>query len=188
MRQAARRHNDAGSYKAHLDNLERERSRLRQRGDLAAENLATLDLELEEYTTADAAVQEKLANATKSRAALRVERDRLEAVRDETAERTAELRTQRSGLLSRIEVLEDLERSHEGLGSGAREVCSLVESKEPGPWQTVVGMVAGLLTVRREFAALIDLALGDRAGAFSFVKAISWWQRFVNAINRFRDE
>ena len=73
----------------------------------------------------------------------------------------------RSGLASRIEVLEGLIRSHEGLGTGVREMIELIEKSEPGPWGTVIGMIADFLTVKREFAPLIDLALGD------------WAQRFV---------
>ena len=79
----------------------------------------------------------------------------------------SDLREQRSGLVSRIEVLEGLERSHEGLGTGAREVFALLEQPDPGPWRTVLGIVAEFLTVRREFAPLIDLALGERA-------SVSW--------------
>jgi chromosome segregation protein len=58
-------------------------------------------------------------------------------------------------------------RSHEGLGVGVREVFQLLEQPEPGPWKTVLGMIADFLTVKREHAALIDLALGD------------WAQRFI---------
>ncbi len=163
---AARLHNDALGYKTQMTALERERSRLRQRGDQAAENLATLDLELEELLAAESALQERLAAAGEAQAGLRSERDRLEVIRDETAQRAADLRTDRSGLVSRIEVLENLQRSHEGLGTGVREVFDHLESADNGPWSTVVGIVGGLLTVRREYAPLIDLALGDRAQRF----------------------
>ena len=81
-------------------------------------------------------------------------------------QRAADLREQRSGLLSRIEVLEGLERSHEGLGTGPRELFALLEQPDPGPWRTVLGILAEFLTVRREFAPLIDLALGERAQRF----------------------
>ncbi len=63
-------------------------------------------------------------------------------------------------------MLEGLERSREGFGAGAREVFALTEQEEPGPWRTVAGIVADFLTVRREYAPLIDLALGDRAQRF----------------------
>ena len=88
-------------------------------------------------------------------------------LRDQTNERISELRQQRSGLASRIEVLEGLIRSHEGLGTGVREMIGLIEQTDPESWSTVIGMIADFLTVKREYAPLIDLALGE------------WAQRFV---------
>jgi chromosome segregation protein len=166
MRQAARLQNDAVSFKAQVDNLARERGRLRQRSEQAAEHLASLDLELAQLTAADEALQTRLGGARQALADLRQERDRLHHIREESTQRAADLRAQRSGLASRIEVLENLERSHEGLNSGAREVFALLEQPDPGPWRTVLGILAEFLTVRREFAPLIDLALGERAQRF----------------------
>ena len=65
-----------------------------------------------------------------------------------------------------MEVLESLERSHEGVNSGVREVFGLLEQSDPGPWRTVLGIVADFLNVRREYAPLIDLVLGEQAQHF----------------------
>jgi chromosome segregation protein len=59
-----------------------------------------------------------------------------------------------------------LERSREGLGAGPRELLALLERPDPGPWRGVLGLTADVLTVRREFAPLIDLALGEQAQRF----------------------
>ncbi len=166
MRQAGRFKNDAISYKAQVDNLTRERMRLLQRSEQAAEHLASLDVELQELSAAEAELQARLSSARQALTDLRQERDRLRQLRDETTQRAADLREQRSGLASRIEVLEGLERSHEGLGTGPRELFALLEQPNPGPWRTVLGILAEFLTVRREFAPLIDLALGERARSF----------------------
>ncbi len=166
MRLAARLQNDAVSYRAQVDNLSREHLRLRQRSEQAEEHLASLDVELQELTAADEALQGRLGGARRTLAGLREERERLGQARDEAAQQAADLRAARSGLASRIEVLEGLERSREGFGVGAREVFALTEQPEPGPWRTVAGIVADFLTVRREYAPLIDLALGDRAQRF----------------------
>lgn len=166
MRQSARLQNDVTSYKAQVDNLRRERERLRQRTEQAAEHLASIDLELQELIAADETLQTRLTGMRQVHAEQRLERERLRELRDETAQQVSDLRAQRSGLASRIEVLEGLERSQEGLGTGVREVLALVGQAEPGPWACVLGMIADLLTVRREFAPLIDLALGDRAQRF----------------------
>jgi chromosome segregation protein len=166
MRQAGRLKNDAISYKAQVDNLTRERMRLLQRSEQAAEHLASLDVELQELSAAEGELQARLSSARQTLTELRQERDRLRKVRDETIQHAAELREQRSGLVSRIEVLERLERSHEGLGAGPRELFALLEQPDPGPWRTVLGILAEFLTVRREFAPLIDVALGERARSF----------------------
>src|SRR5262249_21351519 len=46
---------------------------------------------------------------------------------------------------------------------GVKEVLTLVNEPDAGPWRTVVGLVADLLTVGREHAPLIDIALGEQA-------------------------
>ena len=90
----------------------------------------------------------------------------MQRLHGESQQQVADLRAERTGLTSRIEVLEGLERSHEGLGTGVREVFAFLEQPELGPWRTVLGILADFLTVRREYAPLIDLALGDRAQRF----------------------
>jgi chromosome segregation protein len=167
MRQSARLQNDAVSFKAQVDNLRRERERLRLRSEQAAEQLSSLDLELQELTAADEGLQGRLTSARQSLADQRQERERLRWVRDETGQLVADLRARRSGLASRVEVLEGLERSHEGLGAGVREVLALLEQPDPGPWRkNVLGMVADFLRVRHEYAPLLDLALGDQLQRF----------------------
>jgi chromosome segregation protein len=167
MRQTARLQNDAVGYQAQVDNLSREQHRLKQKNAQAAESLASIDLELQELTGAESALQTRLADARQALAERRQEGERLRKLLETTAELVSDLRQQRSGLASRVEVLEGLERSHEGLGTGVREVLDLAE-KADGLWRrAVVGMIADFLQVRREYAPLIDLALGD------------WAQRFV---------
>jgi len=167
MRQAAHLQNEAVVCHAQVDNLQRERERLRVKTEQAAENLASVDLELKELSQADEALQARLLASRQGLAERRQERERLRQLLDGTAEQISSLRQQRSGLASRMEVLQGLIRSHEGLGTGVREVFALLEQPDPGPWSTILGMIADFLTVRREYAPLIDLALGD------------WAQRFV---------
>ncbi len=166
MRQVVHLQNEAINNKGRLDDLVQERNRHSRKSEAAAEHLASLDLELQGLTAADEVSQARLAAARQALAELRQERDRLRQVCEATAARAADLRAERSGLASRVEVLQGLERSHEGLGSGAREVFALLEQPDPGPWRTVLGIVAEFLTVRRDFAPLIDLALGERAHQF----------------------
>jgi chromosome segregation protein len=227
MRQAARLQNDAVSYKAQVDNLRRERERLRLKSEQAAEHLASLNVELQQLSQAGEALQARLSATRQDLIDQRQERERFRQLRDGATQQVADLRAQRSGLASRIEVFDGLERSHEGLGTGVREVLSLllgdapeergsksedrgskeehrgsksedgglkedgtpvgasdkpsdVNSSSIDPQssildpqsssldlpQNILGMVADFLTVPREYAPLIDLALGDRAQRF----------------------
>ncbi|MCI0376947.1 MAG: chromosome segregation protein SMC [Gemmataceae bacterium] len=166
MRRAAHLQNDVVAAKAHFENLERERDRLRHKSDLAAVTLASVDVELKDLTDADQELHERLTKARQNLENKRQERERLRQTRDDANESISQLRQERSGLASRIEVLEGMIKSHEGLGAGVREVFALLEQPEPGPWQSVLGMLADFLTVKREYAALIDLALGDWAQCF----------------------
>jgi chromosome segregation protein len=166
MRQAARLQNDAVSYKAQVENLTRERGRLQARSEQAAEHLASLGVELAQLTAADEALQARLTIARQAAAEIKQEKDRFRQLSEETTRLASELRAQKSGLASRVDVLEGLERSHEGFGTGAREVFALLGQAEPGPWRTVIGILADVLHVRREFAPLIDVALGERAQRF----------------------
>jgi chromosome segregation protein len=166
MRQLARLQNDVVGARAALDNLRRERERLRLRTEQVSVNLATLDEELEQWTRADETLQERLAVARDGLSDQRRRREDIRQSADEAAELISRLRAERSGVHSRIEVIEGLERRHEGLGSGVREVFALLERADAGPWGTTMGMLADFLNVRREHAPLIDLALGSRAQIF----------------------
>jgi chromosome segregation protein len=167
MRRSAHLQNEAVASKAQVDNLCRERDRLRQRSESAATSLASLDIELQGLLQAEALLAERLQNARQRSQETKQEQERLRLERDVMGEQISELRQQRSGLASRIEVLDGLIRSHEGLGTGVREVIELIEKPDSGPWSSIIGMIADFLTVKREYAPLIDLALGE------------WAQRFV---------
>jgi chromosome segregation protein len=167
MRRAAHWHNEAVARKAHVENLRRELDRLQHKSAQAAEHLVSLDHEVEALTAAETEVQQRLSAGRAELATRRAQHDELQRLREQTGEQLSQLRQRKSALGSRLDVLEGLIRSHEGLGDGVREVFTLIEQPEPGPWRTVLGMIADFLTVKRDYAHLIDLALGD------------WAQRFV---------
>jgi chromosome segregation protein len=168
MRLAARLQNDAVSAGAHLDQLRRERERLCARNAQAAENLATLDLELETLISADTNLQNRLMTARFALADRTADRDRTGEAIDGNRVRLADLKAHDRGLASRIEVLENLERSREGYGAGIREVLDLITLQAMAPQpsglaECVIGLVGDLLTAPREVAHLLDIALGQTA-------------------------
>lgn len=166
MRRAAHLQNEAVAARAHLDNLLRESRRLQQRSAQAAEHLAVIDVELQELVEADEGLQARLQAARSDLAQRRREREEHHQRREEIGRTIGQQRERRSGLASRLEVLDGLLKSHEGLGAAVREVYALLEEDPEGPWGTVLGLLADFLTVKREHAGLIDLAVADWSSRF----------------------
>ncbi len=90
-------------------------------------------------------------------------RDGYQAALDHLTRRIHDLQVEKNGLVGRKEVLEGLERSHEGFGAGVREVINDWQRDAVGRWKSVQGLLADHLKVRREYAPLIELALGERS-------------------------
>ncbi len=73
------------------------------------------------------------------------------------------LEQRHSAAAERAAVLEELERRHEGLSAGVKEVLARAGSPQSGPFRDVCGMVADLFSVSVEVAPLVDAALGQAA-------------------------
>ncbi len=74
-----------------------------------------------------------------------------------------QLEQKQSRASERASVLEELENRFEGLDAGVREVILAARHSDDGPLSGVRGLVADLLRVNVEAAALIDIALGEKA-------------------------
>ncbi len=83
--------------------------------------------------------------------------------RHEHLQALSNLREQRSAWKARKSVLEDLERRQQGLGVGVREILQRAETNPEPPWNQIQGSVADLLKVELKHAALLEVALGNRA-------------------------
>lgn len=160
MRLQARLQNAITGCRAKLESFHRESERLRQRNEQAVGTLAVLDSELGELSMADEVLQIRLSAGKTTLGDLLKEKETLEETRDRKISELAGLQAKKSGILSRLEVLQGLERNLEGFGSGLRQV--LEEKKTPGPWDCVLGVAVDYLDVPREFADLIDLAMGEK--------------------------
>lgn len=169
LRLAARTQNEAVSAHAQWEQLRRERDRLSHKSAQASEHLASLDLELDTLATADADLQRRLTSARESLSDTARAADEART-RVENARRClSDERARWSGLASRIEILEGLERSHEGLGAGIRELLAELEPSDarPSPLaECVIGLVGDWLAAPRDIAHLLDIALGSVAECF----------------------
>jgi chromosome segregation protein len=95
----------------------------------------------------------------------RMQRERLRLLDEQghSEKSLTAMRDQRVAWDARILVLEDLERRQEGLGLGVREILHRATERSAAPWDRVVGCVGELLDVPLEHAALLEVALGQRA-------------------------
>jgi chromosome segregation protein len=163
--EAATARSNATTSLAQVERLQREYTRKLGEIEQNAARRATLAEALDGLSRADADVQQRLV-AARGRAA------GLAAERDDVAERSAgvqasleRLRVRQGDLRGRVGILEELERTLDGLGAGVRYVLEL--------WKTggsalgnIAGLVADLLNVPHDIAPLVELALGDAALRF----------------------
>jgi chromosome segregation protein len=163
---AAALNSEAASARTQLDKLQRERDRRRRESEGKAAELAAVERVLDALGRKDSDLQDRIAFARQALADRRAERDGLKAQADRLGERLEDLRVRRSGLTGRIDVLENLERTQEGLGTGVREVLADLAAGSSPLSAVVIGLVADSLRVPGELAPLVDVALGDVASHF----------------------
>ena len=120
-----------------------------------------------EQTLSDAQQQvEKLEQEADGRdSALAETRKLLQSTKEQLdgrRQRLTDLTTQHAGMTQRAQVIEELEKSLEGINAGARELLKHAND-QTGPMSEVIGLVADLVNVNVQHAALVDVALGDIA-------------------------
>jgi len=162
LRRTSRLHNEIATLEQHAESLSGQRGRLNDRDAVIARELedlvqtrASLEARMGELGVLIEAetrrLDEKKADAT-----------RLEQMRIELADALAQLKEDRSGLVSRRQLLHDLEEKMEGVGAAVRQLLCEQTSRPPDDSPGVIrGMVADLFDVDVVHAAIIEAALGE---------------------------
>lgn len=162
MRRSAQLHNEILGLERHRETLADQRGRieLRQSG-ISRELLdrvhqrAELQSRIDQIDAVIAAEQARLEER-------RAEAVRVDGVLAELTDHLARARETRTRLLSRQELLLDLERRMEGVASGVRALLERKRDRENGgPLSAVRGLVADVFETDVERAAVIEAALGD---------------------------
>jgi chromosome segregation protein len=179
VRQAGTLQTQADSARQQLERFNRDREQRRRKSDQKSAELGSLERVLEDLDRTGADLQHRLGQVRQLHAERVGEREELRRQVSARQQELARLSVRRGDLLGRIDILEGLERSQEGLGTGVREVMALLAAERPnsdGPpglpaagealSTTIIGLVVEFLSVPREVAPLIDLALGDTAQKF----------------------
>ncbi len=78
-------------------------------------------------------------------------------------ERLSDLKNHQTGLTQRAKVIQELEKSLEGVNAGARELLQQSKQSREGYLGDIVGLVADLVAVNVQHAGIVDVALGEVA-------------------------
>ncbi len=162
LRRTAQLHNEIQSYRQREEQLETDKHRLHQRHQQIEADLAALLAERERVESRGRELADLLQNQSRIIEDKHRQAEELDASRAAINRQLAAAKEYRSGLLSRRQLLLDLDRQMEGVDAGVREVLHLRE--QDGTGQTfgyIVGMVADLIAVDVANARLIETALGE---------------------------
>jgi chromosome segregation protein len=162
LRKSAQLHNEIVRLNTHRESLVGQKGRLSERDskltvelESKLENKARLERrvrELDEVIEAETnRLEEKKGEATRARELCK-----------QLSVRLSEAKERRSALDSRRDVLEDLERRMEGVGTGARRLLDRKQLPDaPAALDHLVGLVGVALDADVEHARVVEAALGE---------------------------
>ena len=164
LRNSAQMHNEIIRLNTHRESLVGQKGRLSERDarivvelESTLEQKAQLNMRLGELDVLIAEETERL-EGKKAQAA------RTGALRQQVVDGIAGAKEQRSALLSRRELLEDLEQRMEGVGAGARRLLDEKhQNGAPAALDSVAGLVADIFDADVAHARIIEALLGEAA-------------------------
>jgi len=162
VRRTAQLHNEISTLDSKREGLSGQKNRLNNRW-------GQIHTEMENLLTNRARLEEKLLKIkdllNDCRQQLEDQRQQLAKANQEKlscSENLSAAKEYRSGLLSRQQLLADLEAKLEGVDQGVRQILQ-VRQEDTTRFYYVKGMVADLLRAEIKYAAIIDAALADKA-------------------------
>jgi chromosome segregation protein len=158
MRKLAQVNSRLGAIEIERRNLAGQHEKLTSRQQAIAADIATSDARKTELT---AALDGVVAEITSRQQAMEAKKDEAQNISKQVAQLTREMgdaREQRSALLSRQKVLQDLENRREGVAEGVKAVLKQREQKFP----FIRGLLADVMKVDVEHVQVIEAALDGR--------------------------
>ena len=163
MRAASTLGNRLSSLESQLEGLRVGEERARGRLSELSEAAKTCASELELATRHEQELAEEVGTKGKTLAAAKANLQETQKKLQQGRDELNDLRQRHSSVRERAAVLDELEKSHEGLAAGVRVVLQAAGDAADGPFAEVRGLVADLLQVDVDVAPLVDVALGERA-------------------------
>ncbi|MCH7808174.1 MAG: chromosome segregation protein SMC [Planctomycetes bacterium] len=168
LRKSAQVHNDVVRLSTQRESLVGQKGRLCTRDAQIANEL---EEQLEQKSALDARSREIETLIAEQIEALEVkttEARRVDGVRQRLVDELASMKERRSALLSRRDLLEDLQRNREGVGAGVRQLLDSTtkpnqgDTHVPDSSTVIAGLVADIVDTDIAHAAIIEAALGER--------------------------
>lgn len=162
LRRSSQLSNEANALEQRTEHLNAERDRHMTRREDVQHELAQLRQHREHLEARSAEIRRTLEQRSAELEEKRRIAARIDADRSELNLQLSAAKEYRSGLLSRRQILTDLESRLEGVDAGVRELLHRKEQDSGGQaFPYVVGMVADLVAVDVANAMLIETALGE---------------------------
>lgn len=155
--------NSLGAVKARIESDKAQLAAIDQAIERDETRLAEHREELGKLNKDEGGLVEELSSA---QAEVTDARNLLKAKETEAADLQADLDAlarRRAVAAERASVLDELERTSEGVNSGVKEILSRARVERLPLFQSVIGLVADVIRVDVEYARLIEIALGDSA-------------------------
>ncbi|MCP5003205.1 MAG: chromosome segregation protein SMC, partial [Planctomycetes bacterium] len=154
--------NETGSLSAERDTILHRRVKLLQRQETVSYELERIECERQNLVEQRDDVLNSIESLESHSSQIK---ERLEGlhIEIETINETINSKQQfRSRRESRLEILDDLERRYEGVGTGVKNILE-EGKKEDSEITGICGMVADLIRVDHSFVSAIEAVLGDKA-------------------------
>jgi len=165
VRRTAQLHNEIQSMSTYRDTLSGQMSRLSDRAEAARAQLGEL---LTQKAHHEAKLRDIAAVLADLQAGLEAKRRQMEALDAELAVATdalAEAKERRSGLLSELAVLRDMEANREGLSEAIKDILERRGVDASDRFAYVDGIVADIIRADATHAAIVEAALEGQADA-----------------------
>lgn len=179
---------DLTRIKQEINTVEVHNGVRREKIEEGKENLANLTAELAEQTGKKALIQAEIADARQRKAALEEEEKNLQAEQAKThnhleaqARKNQEIRDKIRALESKITILAEMEREHEGYNPGVKSL--LQAAKEPFH-REIRGVVADLMKVEKGYELALEVSLG-RALQFLVVNTEAAARQAIDYLKRY---
>lgn len=180
---------DVTRFKQEINTIEVHSGFRREKIEEYRESLANLTAELAEQIEKKNRLQEKITEAGQRRAALEEEEKRLRAEQEKTqkyletqAKKNQELRERVRAVESRLTILAEMEREHQGYNQGVKSL--LQQAKKEPFYREIRGVVADLLKVEKGYELALEVALG-RALQFLVIKTEAAARQAIDYLKRY---